>query len=160
MDGRLDRLGAVEQQPAEMRTERMAELGVHGQMFGKERAFTAKGLVDDLIGDDEVSGLDFLFEAADGPGGDYVGNAQGFEGVDVGPVGDGRRAEHVPFAVAGQQGNRYAGPLSQRNGAGGLSEGGIDFSLLALVVGGKGLVEAGSADYADHQLGHCWTPAC
>ena len=53
-------------------------------------------------------------------------------------------------AVAEEQGDGDAGPLGEGEGAGGLSEGCADLSLIALGAGGESLVEAGSADYADH----------
>ena len=43
-----------------------------------------KGAVDELIGNDEVGGLVFFLERADGGDGDDALDAELFEGVDVG----------------------------------------------------------------------------
>ena len=150
MDRGVDGVGAVKEEPAKVGAERMTELRMDGEVVGKEGALAAEGLVDDLVGHDEVPGPDLLFEAAHGAGTDNVGNPERFEGINVGPVGDSGGRKYVAFAVAGQQGNAYAGPFGKSNGPGGFAKGRFNDSLFALAVGGKGVSQAATSDYADH----------
>jgi hypothetical protein len=148
---------ALDQGIAQSAAERRGQLDVHGQVF-EEGAGPAAGPVDHLVGDDQVLRGHFLAEAAHGAAGDHVGHAEGLEGVDVGPIGDLRRVEQVPFPVAGEQRHRHPGDLGQRDRPGGTPKRGIDLADLALPKRAERLAQAGAADDADDDATHVRPP--
>lgn len=67
---------------------------------------TDLGAVDDLVGDDDVSGADLFPQAADGREGDDGLNADALEGGNVGARGHVRRRDVVVRAMAREERER------------------------------------------------------
>lgn len=63
------------------------------------------GAVDDLVGDDKVTGLNFLLETADGGEGDDAADTDGAQSSNIGTSGDLVRGDLVVRAVTAQEGD-------------------------------------------------------
>jgi hypothetical protein len=83
---------------------READVADHAALEEGEGA-DALGAVDDLVGDDEVAGLDGFLQRADGAEGDDGADAQAAQGGDVGAGGDLVGCDLVVQAVARQEGD-------------------------------------------------------
>lgn len=88
-------------------------VGKHGmgdQTVLKEgRGADTLGAVNDLRGEDKVTGLEFLTEGSDGREGNDGFNTEGLEGRNVGTCGDLGGGQVVATAVAGQECNVETG---------------------------------------------------
>lgn len=104
-----DGAGASDDGLAEFWRKRVGHADVGYQPIGKKGVLAQPfGVVVDLVWDDDVAwGVCFLQRAA-GADGDDVFDAERFEDVDVGAVGDFGGGEGVPTAVAGQKGDSTA----------------------------------------------------
>lgn len=114
----------------------------------------ALGAVDDLVGDDEIHGLDLLAQRADGGEGDDGAHADGAQGGNIGAGGNLVGSQLVVEAVAGEEGDGVAVVLEDHKGRRGRAPGSDG------VEGGDGdvaleLGEAGAADDGDVD-GACW----
>jgi len=67
----------------------MAELHVDSKVISEKGALSAKSLVNNLVGEHDMAGLNLLFQRTDRPRGNNVGNAQRFQGINVGSIGYG-----------------------------------------------------------------------
>lgn len=112
---------------------------------------THLGPVNDLVGDDNVTGADLLAETADGREGDDRLDSEVLQGGNVGAGGDARRRDRVVQAMAGEERERdfAVGRLERRDrdrgrrGAPGRD--GVDGTLDLEVVE---LVQAAAANHA------------
>ena len=118
---------------------------MHGGFF-VEGADAAGGFVDQLIGDDQVTGFEFFTQRTDRAGGDDVGDPKLLEGVDVGAVGHGRGIDGVARAVAVEQEHLGAVDFGFDDGIAGLAEGGVEVVRLPLVSIQKCLPQSTTAD--------------
>jgi hypothetical protein len=86
--------------------ERIAKRNVpdNASLKESERPDTL-GAVNDLVWNNEITGLDLLLQAADGGKGNDGADADGAEGGDVGPGGDLVGSDLVVCAVAAKEGN-------------------------------------------------------
>ena len=85
--------------------------------------------VEDLVGDDQVTGDVIVAQAAAGGDSDQALNAQRLEGVDVGAVVDLGGRDMVTDAMPGEEGNLNAIQRAGDDGGRWLSEGGGKFML-------------------------------
>ncbi len=91
-----------------------------------ERPRSAFGEVDQLIGDDDVTGRIILAQRAAGVDGDDEAHAEHFQRADVGAIGDGRRREDVPDAVTRDEGDALAAQRADHHVGAGLAERRVD----------------------------------
>ena len=81
----------------------MGEWHMRDAAGSEEAGFAAERAVDELIGEHEQAGIEIAAVGAAGGDGDDVGHAGALERVDVGAIVDGRGAEAVAAAVAGEK---------------------------------------------------------
>ena len=144
--------GSVQQPPAHHRAERLCELNMHRGVI-VERASAFVRLVDDLIDDDQIAGLDVFAQGSGCAAGDDVGDAEGFEGVDIGAVRDVAGTEQVAWAVALEYADIDALPLRFDDGRGRFAERRVEFDRLSLLRA-EGIAKPGAADESDGQSAH------
>ena len=104
-----------------------------------------------LVDDDEISGGEILAEGTDGGDGEDVGAADAFQGVDVGPVGDGRGIMDVAPSVAGQKGDGEAIQAADQHLVRWLAPGGLDLDP-SRAFQPVDLIDPRSSDHAEHGL--------
>ena len=78
-----------------------------------------EGAIDELVGNDEVSGLVLFLERADGGDGEDALDAEFLEGVDVGAEVELGGKNAMAAAVAGEKGDLAAFELAENEGVGG-----------------------------------------
>lgn len=134
-----------------------ADVADHAALEEGERA-DALGAVNDLVGDDEVAGLDLFLEGAYGAEGDDGADTEATESGDVGAGGNLVRSDLVVETMAGDEGNGDGlavaggrGVVEDGDGRGGLAPGSVD------VEGGNGgeagkRLEAGTTDHRNGDL--------
>lgn len=123
--------------------------------FVKECGWPAECLVDDLVRDDQVAGVYFFAETADSTAGDYVSDAQHFEGINVGPVRYIGRIVYVSCAVSGEESDLHLAPPCDEDIAAGLAEWGVgQVSRRSGRLFEQCLSEATASDYADFDVCH------
>jgi hypothetical protein len=113
------------------------------------------GPVDDLVGDDQMAGFEFLTQAADRAGGENMRATQLLERENVGPEGDLRGVEQMPRSVARQQKHRHAGPGGFDDGVARPAEGRVYFvPRHAVRLNSQRLPQSGSTDQSNAQFTH------
>src|ERR1700723_3180818 len=110
-----------------------------------------EGAVDELIGDHEVAGLVLFAERADGGNGEDAGDAEHFEGVDIGAEVDLGWEQAVSAAVTGEEGDLTAFECAEDEGVAGIAPGGGDVFFVNAGETGHGIQPA-AADDADFRL--------
>src|SRR4051812_255334 len=109
--------------------------------------------VDELIDQHEGAGRQFLLERAAGRERDEVGYAGTLQTIDVGAVVDVGGREPMALVVARQEYDGQAGDLADAQRRGWLPPWARD-ALLAHIREPRQIVDARSADDAEHGFGH------
>jgi hypothetical protein len=132
----------------------VAEGDVADDAFAEEGGDAMEGAIDELVGDDEVSGLVLFLERADGGDGEDALDAELFEGVDVGAEVELGGQDAMAAAVAGKEGDFAAFELAEDEGVRGRAEGRFHGFLVDVGESRHG-VEPAAADDADFRLRQC-----
>jgi hypothetical protein len=127
---------------------------------GAEKGFLAReGAVDVLIDKDEIARRKLLAERPAGRDADHVRDAQPFQRVDIGAVGNRGGAMDMAAPVTGQKGHGHAAQGAGQDRIRGRAPWRLD-GLPAGLFQPVDLVEPRSADHPDHGLRHCLASAC
>ena len=128
---------------------------MHGAIVVEERSQPPVGLVDELIDDHQMAGLDVFAEGADRPAGQQRLNAELFHGEDIGRIGHNAGIELVALAVAVEKDDL---PLAQPAGdqrPAGLAEGRFHGDRLGVrYVRQKGVAQSRPANNTDLRFLH------
>ena len=119
----------------------------------KEALFAREGAVDELVGDDELAGRQFLFQRTAGRHRNHVGHANAFQGVDIGAVVDRGRRLDMAAAMAGQEHQVGALVGAEQQRVGRLAPGRLD-PLPARLFEAGNVIDAAAADDAENGSGH------
>lgn len=134
-------LGAgLAEEVAEIGRVGIAEANVGDDAIAEEGVvFAAAGAVKELIGDDDVKGMDFFAEAADGGDANEPADVERAEGVEIGPVIDFMWGDAVAATVSGKKIDGASGVLAfddvvgwsaERSGEGDFFDAGESFQFV------------------------------
>jgi hypothetical protein len=114
----------------------------------KESTVAAAGVVDELVGEDQMAWLDLLPERSNRGRGQNMGAAMFLHGPDVGAEVNAAGVNGMVFAMAGQDGNLYSLYTAAGKGGRWTAEGGCYFQFITVLEDIR-VIETRAADYAD-----------
>ena len=149
VDGLPDPAGALNQAFAQVGAERIGEADMHDDAIAEECGGTSgAGSIDDLIGDDHVTGYDFLLQRPDGRDGEDSLHSESLEGPDVGADRNLMRHQSVSDAVPRQEGDPLAMQRADHDLVRGVAKGRRRIPALDIAEA-RHLVEARAANHAE-----------
>ena len=145
MHGGRGRLDGLVELGGEISAKRIGHADVTDKPVAKEGTFAAFGVVENLVGDDDVAGGVIVAQRAAGADRNDAFNAQQFEGVDVGAVVDFGGSQPVAFAVAGEKGDFDSVEVADHHWVAGRAKGCDDVTLFDIIEADH-VVQARAAD--------------
>ena len=142
----------------EPRTDRMGHRHMGDQPLAEKAALALEGPVDELIDEHEGARRQLLLERAARRQRYQIRHTSALQGIDIGTVIDVSGREPVAGAMAGQENDRKAVDLADAQRRRRFAPGTFD-ALLAHIGETRQIIDARSADNAQHGFGHA-LPNC
>ena len=135
------------------RTNRIAKGYMADDAVTEEGRDAVEGAIDELVGNDKVSGLVLFLKRADGGDGEDALDAEFLEGVNIGAEVELGGKNAMAAAVAREKGDLAAFELAENEDVRGRAEGGFNALFVNVGEAGHG-VKPAAADDADFCVRH------
>src|SRR5580704_235488 len=148
MNGDVLRAAGLGEHGGELRANGLVEGDVGDNAVTEEGGFAALGAVEELIGDQELAGLEIFPEGAHGAHGNDALHAEEFHGVNVGAEVEFGGKNAMAASMAREKRDALPFQSAEDEGVGGIAEGSFEADFAGVGQARHG-VKAAPADDAD-----------